>query len=223
MAFNRELIDFPKLKRVTNDDGKRVYIREGLDANQGYPSVTTITSLKSREAIKAWRSRVGKEKADAITTAANRRGTSAHKLIESYIWDEPVEGHTPLTLDLFLQLKKQADEGLGTIRAIEAQMMSEYLKVAGTVDVVAEYNGKLSVIDWKTAKKPKVRSHCYQYFMQAAAYAVMFEEVTEQPVSQLVILGASEEGEAWQFIEKRDDWIGEFQKLREQYREENNV
>jgi genome maintenance exonuclease 1 len=101
--------------------------------------------------------------------------------------------------------------------------MSEYLKVAGTVYVVAEYNGKLSVIDWKTAKKPKVRSHCYQYFMQAAAYAVMFEEVTEQPVSQLVILGASEEGEAWQFIEKRDDWIGEFQKLREQYRMENNV
>ncbi len=223
MAFNRELIEFPKLKRITNEDGKRVYIREGVESTTGYPSVTTITSLKSREAIKAWQNRVGKAAADKITTAANRRGTSAHKLIENYIYDEPVEGHTPLTLDLFLQLKKQADEGLGTIRAIEAQMMSDYLKVAGTVDVVADYNGKLSVIDWKTAKKKKVRSHCYQYFMQAAAYAVMFEEVTELPVSQLVILGASEEGEAWQFIEKRDDWIGEFQKLREQYREENNV
>tara|TARA_B100000073_G_scaffold258913_1_gene218802 strand:- start:692 stop:1396 length:705 start_codon:yes stop_codon:yes gene_type:complete len=219
-TFKQDIIELPKLKRVTQE-GKRVYIREGMEA--GYPSVTTITSLKSREAIRAWRERIGKKKADAITVAANRRGTSAHKLIENYIVGEDVTAEAqPLAISLFMQLKAQADKSVDNLRVIEGGLMSDYLQVAGTVDLVAEFDGKLSIIDWKTSKKPKVRSHCYQYFMQAAAYAVMFEEVTKIPVPQLVIIGSSEEGDAWQFVEKRDDWIGKFMDLRQQYATENN-
>lgn len=219
MSFELDLIEFDKLKRI-NVDGKRMYLAEGSD--EPYPSVTTITSLQSREAIRRWRERVGAATANRITTQAANRGTSAHKLIEDYIVGKESTSENPVATDLFLQLKKQADEMItGPIRAIEAQMSSKYLRAAGTVDCVAEIDGKLSIVDWKTSKKPKQRSYCYGYFMQAAAYAVMFEENTGIPVSQLVIIGSSEEGEPWQFIEKRDGWIQAFMDLRKLFDEEN--
>ena len=96
-------------------------------------------------------------------------------------------------------------------------MYSDYLRVAGTVDLVAEYNGKLSVIDWKTSLKPKKEEWIHSYYMQAAAYAVMFEENTKLPISQLVVIIGCESGELQIFTAKRDDWIHKFIELREIY------
>lgn len=214
--FTQDLISFPKLKRVTID-GVRHYVREEGDTQTPYPSVTTVLAKRSKEAIKAWRKRVGEKQAQAITTKAARRGTKAHKLIEQYILGEQIEESMPNEYELFKNLRNVADENIDNLRSVEGQMMSDYLKVAGTVDLIAEWNGQLAVIDWKTSLKPKKKEWAEGYFMQEAAYAVMFEENTKMPVNKLVTIIACETGEVQIFEEKRDDWIWKFIEQREEY------
>jgi len=186
-----------------------------------YPSVTTVLSKKSAEGIKAWRKRVGEAKAQAITTKAARRGTKAHLLIEDYILGEDTHDDDrimPEDRELANKLKVAANKSIDNIRVVEGQMMSDFLRVAGTVDCIAEYNGRLAVIDWKTSAREKKKEWVDGYFMQAAAYAVMFEENTGIPIDTLVVVIAHDESyEPQIFVEKRDDWIHEFIKYREQY------
>jgi genome maintenance exonuclease 1 len=98
-----------------------------------------------------------------------------------------------------------------------AALYSDYLQVAGTVDCIAEFDGRLSVIDFKTSKRIKTREDIHGYFMQTAAYAVMFEERTKIPVDRLVVLMSVDDNPALMFVEKRDDWISSFIELREDY------
>jgi ATP-dependent exoDNAse (exonuclease V) beta subunit len=215
-VFNLDIVEFPKLKRITVD-GTRHYIREGDEVQEPYPSVTSITSQLAKEAIKKWRKRVGTKKANAITTKATRQGTKAHILIEEYIQGHELPESMPNEMELYLGFKKIADAHIDNIRSIEGQMMSDYLRVAGTVDLIAEYDGKLSVIDWKTSAKQKKHEWVHGYFMQEAAYAVMFEENTQVPIQQLVTIISCSDGEQQIFVEKRDDWIQKFIELRETY------
>jgi len=165
----------------------------------------------------AWRKRVGEEEANRVSLRATTRGTRVHSLCEDYISNKPV------TADLFDQeawqsLVPELDK-INNIHCLETQLYSDHLEVAGTVDCIAEYNGKVSVIDFKTSKRVKKKSDIHSYFMQTSAYAVMFEERTGIPVSRLVILmTVDDEPEASVFVEKRDDWIGEFIELREAYK-----
>ena len=107
---------------------------------------------------------------------------------------------------------------IDNVHCLETQLYSDHLRVAGTVDCIAEYDGRMSVIDFKTSKRAKARDDIHGYFMQTSAYAVMFEERTGIPVDRLVILmTVDEQPEASVFIEKRDDWIGKFLELREEY------
>jgi|TARA_R110000822_G_scaffold140325_10_gene278060 ATP-dependent exoDNAse (exonuclease V) beta subunit len=214
-TFNLDLVEFPKLKRITVD-GTRHYIREG-STQEPYPSVTSITSQLAKEGIKKWRKRVGAEVANAITTKATRQGTRAHILIEHYLESKELPESMPNEIELYLGFKKVADDHIDNIRSIEGQMMSDYLRVAGTVDLIAEYDGKLSVIDWKTSAKPKKEEWVSGYFMQESAYAVMFEENTKTPIQQLVTIISCSSGEMQIFIQKRDDWIQKFIDLRETY------
>jgi genome maintenance exonuclease 1 len=95
--------------------------------------------------------------------------------------------------------------------------------VAGTVDCIAKYDGKVSVIDFKTSKRKKSRDDVHDYFMQCSAYAVAFEERTGIPVSRLVILMAVDDEDPIIFNEKRDDWINSFIQLRDDYRSWKNI
>jgi hypothetical protein len=106
---------------------------------------------------------------------------------------------------------------INNIHCLETQLYSDYLQVAGTVDCIAEYDGRLSVIDFKTSKRMKSRDDIHGYFMQTAAYAVMFEERTKIPVDTLVILMSVDDEPAQIFVEKRDEWIKPFMELREDY------
>lgn len=138
-------------------------------------------------------------------------------MIEQYILGEELEEAMPIAIDMFKQLRAQADQHIDNVRTIEGQMMSDYLRVAGTVDLVAEWDGKLAVIDWKTSTKPKQREYAEGYFMQEAAYAVMFEENTGIPVTKLITVFACETGESQVFEESRDHWIDKFISYREQF------
>jgi len=218
--FELDLIeDLPKVKRV-NVNGKRHYVREGGEVTTPYPSVTTVLSSEkeAKKALHEWRKRVGAETANKISRQASSRGTSVHQMIEDYVLGEEHKNEImPINYEMFLKLKDVADNRIGKIRMVEGQMLSDHLRVAGTVDMIAEFDGKMSVIDWKTSAKEKSKSRCKNYFLQESAYAVMFEENTGIPVSQLVTVITNQEGTCQVFVEKRDEWIDKFIDLRNEY------
>ena len=205
--------DFAKLERITNADGRRVYVTP--EGNQ-YPSVTSITGLNSKFSIDQWRQRVGAEEADRITNRALARGTRIHSLCENYLLGNEI------VIDMFdtemwSTMRPMLDD-IDNIHCLETPLYSDFLKAAGTVDCIADYQGKLSVIDFKTSSKPKDRDDIHNYFMQTAAYAVAFEERTGIPIGRLVIIMAVDNDDPRLFIEKRDSWIGGFRKLRLDYK-----
>lgn len=222
-TFNIDPITgIPKLKRV-NINGKRFYIIDGEDSPVPFPSVTSVLSAdkEKQRALHEWRRRVGFDEANKIARQASSRGTAVHQLIEDYVQGKELNDTNPFHLDMFLRLRKVADERINNIRMIEGQMYSEHLRVAGTVDMVAEFDGKLSVIDWKTSRREKKRDGITSYFIQESAYAVMFEELTGIPVPYLVTVITTEEGDTQVFREKRDDWIGDFINLKKEFDRQN--
>ena len=107
---------------------------------------------------------------------------------------------------------------INNIYALESSLYSNHLEVAGTVDCIAEYKGKLSVIDFKTSRRVKTRDDIHDYFIQCSAYAVAFEEMTGNPVSRLVVIMGVDNEQPLIFQERRDDWVSEFKKLRAEYK-----
>ena len=222
MKFNHNNpYDIEKLKRVT-ENGKRYYLTSD---GKKYPSVTTVSSIFAVEGIKKWRASVGEEEATKITTQASVRGTAVHKICEDYINNDSnyLTDQMPVNIQAFNNIKPIIDESINNVVMQECPLYSHYLKVAGTVDCIAEWNGKLSIIDFKTARKPKKLEYIENYFMQTAAYAVMFEERTKVPINQLVILIAVDDNAPQVFIEKRDKWIWKFIFAREEYRKKYSV
>lgn len=204
--------DIPSLSRI-DGNGDRVYL---TPSGNKYPSVTSVVSLLHAEKIAKWRAEVGAEQAAQISGRASRRGTKIHNLCEQYLLNNSV---TPDVFDTetWNSLLPHL-QGINNVHCLETQLYSDHLRVAGTVDCIGQYRGKLSVIDFKTSSRPKTRDEISNYFMQTAAYAVMFEERTGIPVSRLVILMAvDDQPEASVFVERRDDWIDSFIKLRKDY------
>lgn len=216
-TFNHIHHDIPKLQRVTAADGTRVY---KTPQGNAYPSVTTVTGLLNKQSIQEWRARVGEKVANEISSKAARRGTRVHSLCESYL------SNLSPDVDMFDQEMWQSFKPLldriDNVHCLETPLYSDHLAVAGTVDCIAEFDGKLSVIDFKTSSKPKTSSQIANYFMQCSAYAVAFEERTGIPIGRLVILMAVDDHDPIVFVEKRDDYIQHFISLREDYSKLNN-
>ena len=181
--------ELPKLKRQ-NIDGARYYTVNG----RPMVSITSVTSHWNKHIFVDWRKRIGEAEANRITKRATSRGTATHSLIENHLLNKEVEFDKPSPKMLFLQ-SKETLKNINNIYALEESLYSEELGVAGTVDCIAEYNGELSIIDFKTAEKPKPRDWIENYFVQAAAYACMFFERTGIPVKKLVIIMTCENGE----------------------------
>ena len=187
--FTHVECELPKLKRQ-NIDGARYYTVNG----RPMVSITSVTSHWNKQIFVDWRKRIGEAEANRITKRATSRGTATHELIENHLLNKEVEFDKPSPKMLFLQAKETL-KNINNIYALEKSLFSEELGVAGTVDCIAEYNGELSIIDFKTAEKPKPRDWIENYFVQAAAYACMFFERTGIPVKKLVIIMTCENGE----------------------------
>ena len=217
MKFSHINHEYPELARTTTD-GIRLY---KTPSGRAYPSITTITGLLKRQAIQEWRERVGAEEANKISSRASSRGTRVHSLCENYLSNLEV---TPNYLDheLWQGITPQLDR-INNIHALETKLYSDHLEVAGTVDCIAEFDGKLSVIDFKTSSRLKSHDDIHDYYMQCSAYAVAFEERTNLPVSQLLIVMAVDDHDPLLFFEKRDNWIEKFKQLREDYRKWKNI
>jgi genome maintenance exonuclease 1 len=216
--FNHIHVELPKLKRVTSEDGTRVY---ETPTGKKYPSVTTVTGLLKKKAILEWRKRVGEEEANRISSTAARRGTRLHTLCEKHLLNENVPVNM-FDMEMWNSVKPHLSD-IDNIYALESSLYSNHLEVAGTVDCIAEYKGKLSVIDFKTSRRLKTRDDIHDYFIQCSAYAVAFEEMTGKPVSRLVVIMGVDNEQPLIFQERRDDWVSEFKKLRAEYKRIKNL
>lgn len=210
----------PNLKSISHSR-KRYYLSpEGTI----FPSMTTVLGDLKKDVIMKWRERVGEEEANRISTQAARRGTSVHHMCEDYINNLPyLNRRMPNEIEMFNSIKPILDERIDNVRCQELALWSEHLGVAGRVDCIAEFDGKLSIIDFKTSSKPKREEWIDNYFMQMAGYAIMFEERTGIPVSQVVNVIALENGGQPQvFIQKRDTWVKPLIEAITSYKEKYN-
>ena len=192
--FNHIDISLPQLERETID-GVRYYKIPDGDELLKFVSITSVTSHHNKHIFEQWRKKVGEETANRVNKAATSRGTDLHSLVENYLFNssELLEVQI-ISKHLFKIIKPYIDK-INNIHALESSLYSKQLGIAGTVDCIAEYNGELSVIDFKTSKKPKPKEWVEHYFVQAAAYACMFYELTGIPVKKLVIIMACEDGD----------------------------
>lgn len=194
--FNHLDIEIPEIKRVTID-GVRYY--DTPDSKM--VSITSVISHYNKDKFAKWRAKVGEEKANAITRKATSRGTDMHTLVENYLYNKELPTVQPLS-DFLFKIAKPALNKIDNIHTLEGSLYSKELGIAGTVDCIAEYEGELAVIDFKTSKEPKPRSWIDGYFVQAAAYACMYYELTGTPVKKLVIIMACEDGECVVYEER---------------------
>jgi len=200
-----------ELESETTEKG-RVYKTPGGNL---YPSITTVLSAYNKKAIYEWRQRVGEEEANRISRTASGRGTRLHNAVEKYLLNEMSDmkrrAIMPDALPLYIQLEEILKEKIGDIYGIETPLYSDRLKLAGRCDCIAEWDGTLSIVDWKTAKDFKKRDYIQNYFMQGAAYAEMFEERTNRQIEQIVIVIANDHLQPQIFIENKQDHLANLQ------------
>ena len=191
--------------KTENINGKRIYETPNGDK---YISITSLLSNLSKASIQKWRARVGEVEANKISTQASRRGTSVHNICESYIQNEDgyLDDELPNVVEMFQSIEPLLNR-IDNIHVVEGSMWSDHLKLAGRTDLIAEFDGRLSAIDYKTSNKKKTWEMCHQYFMQGAFYAIAYEERTGIPVDTIVIIMAVQDEQPLLFIEKRDEWI----------------
>lgn len=219
--FEHVEVELKEMDTENTESGRVYKTPEGIDL----PSITTVLSILSRAGIAAWRARVGEEEANRISRIASTRGTKVHEIIEKYINNDEnfKDGYTPDIHNSFFDLKPILDDRIGRVFAQEAPLYSNHLGVAGRVDCVAEFDGKRSIIDFKTSMKPKKLDWIKNYFMQESAYAIMWEERTGQPITQLVTIISVDDHEPQVFIEHRDNWVRPLRDTIKQYEEENST
>lgn len=216
--FNLIHHDFPTLIQE-NAEGGRVYLTPD---GKKYPSVTTVLSNYGKEGILAWRKKVGEEQANKISREATNRGTGVHNALEKFLKNEDISNLQlmPNVKSLFVRMKNECLQKVDNIHCLETKLFSHELQLAGTVDCIAEYKGVLSVIDFKTSNRLKKKENIGSYFMQGAAYAQMFTEMTKIPINQVVILIGVDSANFCQTMIIRDEEILEYRKELIRYAEE---
>jgi len=213
------------LERIDSPNGRKYLLEEkGLYL----PSVTTVLSMVSKPGIDKWRKRVGEEAADRKCLHASTRGTRLHTVHEYYLNNIDVstlkEYQVPLIKLMFSGSRTKLDQHVDVIYQQETQMFSERLGVAGTVDLICEFDGELAVVDFKTSEKVKPEKYLENYFVQLSAYWAMFSEKTGCVPKKLVVFLVTEAGEV-QIVE-RTNIMHYLKKLRDyvhQFNESQNA
>lgn len=178
----------------------RYYI---LDNGKRLPSVTTVTGFKKNAFFAKWREKNPKE-----AKRVQRRGNKLHSIIEDYISNKEItlSDIPPLECDLFLGMKDDLDK-IDNVRAVEMSLASEKIGLAGRVDCIAEYDGKLSIIDFKGSTRKKSKKNIENYFLQATAYSLMWQEMTNEKIDQIAIIIGCETGDYQVFTETPVNWV----------------
>jgi hypothetical protein len=202
------------LKEVTLEGSRFYETPEGI-----FPSVTTVVGWKKQRFFAEWRNK-NPEESKRVTS----RGTKFHKLIENYLSNETIDFDDVHSSQksLFNLLKPELDK-IDNIVALEKALFSKTIGLAGRVDCIAEYDGKLSIIDFKASTKEKRERDIDNYFAQATAYALMLQERTGIVVDNFAILIACEDGMRQVFTDKPLKYVRHLSRLIKEYKEGNYV
>jgi diacylglycerol kinase len=180
------------------DDGLKVY----------FPSVTTVLSKLTKDAIETWRERVGEKEADEVSQRAKDKGTAFHALLEKYVKKEPIDRsqENPMVLDDFDMITPLLDDHLGEVITVEEILYSFRLNTAGRVDLIGKWDGIPMVVDFKTSKKEKKRADIIPYFLQASCYAMMYNELHNTDIQDFVIVMANKYSTPMLYYGKVDNY-----------------
>tara|TARA_Y100000034_G_scaffold127103_1_gene179386 strand:+ start:736 stop:1407 length:672 start_codon:yes stop_codon:yes gene_type:complete len=183
-----------------------------------YPSVTTVTGWEKRAFFAEWRKNNPQE-----SKIATSRGTKFHSLVEDYLNNKKdfLTEQSEDCVTLFNQCEHLLSNNIDNIHAQEVPLYSNALKMAGRVDCIAEYNDKLSIIDFKTSKAKKKEEWVENYFVQATAYAIMWKEMTGQTIDQIVILISCMDGSCQEFIKNPVDYVPRLKEMIDKYLYDN--
>ena len=167
-----------------------------------YPSVTTVTGFKKKDFFARWRAENPEESRRVLS-----RGNSLHKITEKYLMNEGEPSpDDPITLSLFRKIQSEIDK-IDNIHLLESPLYSDLLCMAGRVDCIGEYDGTLSVIDFKTSTRKKYASDIADYFMQVTAYAIMYMEHTKIPIKNVVIIMSCDDGTSETYQADPKDYV----------------
>ena len=175
-----------------------------------YPSITTVLQKRKMAGLMEWRKSVGDDVANYIARTAAHRGTKVHHMCEDFLnnnFDEETHKKNFLPYVLFGQMKPVLMQKVNNILAQECGLYTDKYRVAGRVDCIAEYNGVKSIIDFKTSRKERNDDWNESYYIQASAYAEMFEERTGIEINQIVILVVTEDGVVQEFVKDKGEYI----------------
>jgi genome maintenance exonuclease 1 len=188
-------------------------------SGEKYPSITTVLSSLSRDSIAAWRKKVGEEEANRVSRTASNRGTKIHSIAEAYLNNDSnyFKDVMPNHKETFLTIRPLLDK-IDNIWYQECALYSDTLKVAGRVDCIGEYDGILSVIDFKTSSRVKRKEDITSYFLQTTFYALALEEMIDTPVNQIVIIMSVDDHKPLVFIEKTENYISELVRVIREYK-----
>ena len=203
MNFHHDPVTLPEITR-TEIDGVRHYI---VPNGECYLSVTSFTGTLATKGIEKWRKQVGEEKATAITRNASERGTNLHDLVERYLKNDlpAIRTLDPILRADFHRVRSTIDR-VDRIRIIETPMYSDALRLAGTPDCIAEFDGELSIIDFKTSRKEKKEKWITNYYMQTAAYAIMhLEHFGTLPKQSVIIMATATQPQPQLFIKPMNE------------------
>jgi len=203
----------PKLKSQSQN-GFRYYSVDG----KSYPSVTSVLSILSKDGIRAWRDSIGHDVADFETRRAATRGIHFHKICENYLYNKNISEYKKkiLSYGLFNLAKSEIDR-IDNIYGMEKTLYSHSLKLAGRTDCIAEFDNVLSIIDFKSANREKSPEILENHILQETAYAIMWNELTDIPIQQIVTIVACENGELQTVIEKPEFYRQKLESVIEQF------
>ena len=206
MMFTHKSVELPELS-TKNINRKRFY---QTPDGKLYPSITTVLQRRKMQGLMEWRKRVGEDVANYVARTAAHRGTKVHHMCEDFLnnnFDEEVHKKNFLPYVLFNQIKPVLMQKVNNIFAQECGLYSDKYKVAGRVDCIAEYDGIPSIVDFKTSTKERNDDWNESYYIQASAYAEMFEERTRNEINQIVILVVTEDGVVQEFVKTKNDYL----------------
>jgi genome maintenance exonuclease 1 len=207
VRFSHEFLPKYEIRRIDSPNGRKYLTPDG----NSYESVTSyLGRIEDNSWLDEWRKNVGEKEANKITKRASDRGTNLHNNVEQYLLNNEVNVSTMSMLDrgLFNPFSKVLDLHVNNVRALEYPLYSDTLKLAGTVDCVAEYDGVISLIDFKTAKARKNKEDITNYFLQTTIYSFMIQELYGIKIENLVIImGLDWEDKVQIFKESRKNWI----------------
>lgn len=189
-------------------DGKRYYVTPD---GEKYRSVTTVLSSINKEGLQQWRERVGEQEANRIANKASARGTKLHNMMEDYVgnMEDFALNRMPTTLSLFLDIQPHIDNNIDLVYGIEYPLYSDQLRAAGTSDLICRYNGKNTILDYKTSNRPKKVEWIKNYFVQSTAYSIMVKERYNLDIEQIVIMIAVDNDQPQIFVKDPNEFVEE--------------